>query len=291
MKKNISRCLSLIKQSGWGKDSGGLNVIAFSGGVDSSVAAALVYTCFPENSFAVVGVSPSLSTVHLENAISVAEHIGIPQLTIPTDEYTVPGYIENKGQSCYHCKTSLYKSLSRVTVSRHQIHEALRKSRAYAYAYEPNRTQVKIFNGTNYDDLGDPTRLGLIAANEYDVCSPLERLTKVEVREMAKHLGLPNHATAAGPCLRSRLALGVQASVEHLRFIEQAEAVVRTALNLRDNENMRVRMLLKRNYRIEVDQNRLAEAQSIVEEVFHKAKFPTDSKLTVKAFRSGSVST
>jgi len=50
-------------------------------------------------------------------------------------------------------------------------------------------------------------------------------------------------------------------------------------------------MLLKRNYRIEVDQNRLAEAQSIVEEVFHKAKFPTDSKLTVKAFRSGSVST
>ena len=66
-----------------------------------------------------------------------------------------------------------------------------------------------MFNGTNKDDLSDSTRVGLIAARDFNVCSPLEEFTKDEVRAVAKEFGLFNHDYAASPCLRSRLAFGV----------------------------------------------------------------------------------
>ena len=67
---------------------------------------------------------------------------------------------------------------------------------------------IILFNGTNKDDMKDPTRVGLIAAKEYKVASPLEIYTKSEVRSLAKEMNLFNHNYAASPCLRSRLALG-----------------------------------------------------------------------------------
>lgn len=79
---------------------------------------------------------------------------------------------------------------------------------------------LTLYNGTNLDDLSDPTRVGLLAASKFNVYSPLSKLPKVEVRKLAKHLGLPNHNYAASPCLRSRLAFGVEATSDHLRKIE-----------------------------------------------------------------------
>lgn len=87
-----------------------------------------------------------------------------------------------------------------------------------------------LFNGTNAEDRVDPTRVGLVAAEHFAVSSPIDALTKDEVRTVARHLGLPNWRHAASPCLRSRLALGVAATDEALRRVEQAEDAVRAIL-------------------------------------------------------------
>lgn len=86
--------------------------------------------------------------------------------------------------------------------------------------------------GTNLDDLSDPTRLGLVAARDFEVASPLAGLSKAAVRAVARSLGLPNWDWAAAPCLRSRLQFGVQATPEALGLVERAEALVSRVLGL-----------------------------------------------------------
>ena len=100
-----------------------------------------------------------------------------------------------------------------------------------------------LFNGTNADDLTDPTRLGLVAAETFDVFSPLAGLSKAEVREMAREQGLPNWDAAASPCLRSRLQLGVEATPARLAAVELAEEIVRAGLALGAHQTLRVRLL------------------------------------------------
>ena len=146
----------------------------------------------------------------------------------------------------------------------------------------------------------DLTRVGLIAAKEYSVCSPISHLTKEEVRKVSKSLGLPNWKTAASPCLRSRLDIGVQATEKHLKRVEAAEEYVREKLQLNETVNMRVRLLSKNQGRIEIDEEfftPLLSSSSLmaadkgyedlcrqVEELFEF------SFVTIKPFKSGSVS-
>ena len=85
---------------------GGKNIIAFSGGVDSSLVAYLVHRAFPTNSVACLGVSAALPQEQLELARQVASVIGIPLEEVRPGEESNPEYIANKGQSCYHCKAS-----------------------------------------------------------------------------------------------------------------------------------------------------------------------------------------
>ena len=98
-------------------------------------------------------------------------------------------------------------------------------------------------NGTNADDLRDPSRLGLIAASTWRVASPLATLTKRSVRALARVADLPNWDWAAAPCLRSRLAVGVPATPETLSRIEVAEDAVREVLELGPEVAFRVRRL------------------------------------------------
>jgi hypothetical protein len=139
------------------------------------------------------GVSPSLPQEQLQLARSVAQHIGtpptpgrgtrtlltqgrktdhhmtspgIPLHEVPTREAEEVGYIENKGMSCFHCKTHLYSALEAVAVA----------------AHAGGHKAVRLFNGTNKDDRTDPTRVGLRAASDFRVGSPIDHLTKTEVR-------------------------------------------------------------------------------------------------------------
>jgi len=205
-------------------------------------------------------------------ARSVADHIGVSLLEVPTTEGNDETYIQNAGQACFACKTHLYSTLQAIVDITNE---------------EANH---KLYNGTNADDLNDPTRLGLIAAHQYQVQSPLKHLTKQQLRRVARHLGLPNWNYAASPCLRSRLALGVEATKDHLQRIERAERHVRQQLSLNETSNLRVRLLAKNQACIEVDAPLVERAiQEDWNDYFvHELKF---ASVRIRAFRSGSVAT
>ena len=110
-------------------------------------------------------------------------------MQVSTDEGSRPDYVANEGAACYECKTELYTVLAAA-------------GRAAAREGGGDKKEVLILNGTNADDLTDPTRLGLLAATEHRVISPLATLPKAAVRMCARAAGLPNWDLAgASPCV------------------------------------------------------------------------------------------
>jgi PP-loop superfamily ATP-utilizing enzyme len=251
------------------------HTIAYSGGIDSSLVAALVYQISLDlnnnnndsasssslnhnhyyyethNVQAVLGISPAVSQEQIQLAEQVAAHIGIPLTMIPTYEGLDETYIANNGQACFACKSELYTKLIHHTIAnyQHQIdHDNNDQSNNnnninsdYSQTMIDSKTKqqqhqychyYKLYNGTNADDCLDSTRVGLIAASKYNVLSPLQYTTKSNVRTIAKHLNLPNWNVASNPCLRSRLALGIPATQQHLQRIEHAERFIRQQLLL-----------------------------------------------------------
>jgi pyridinium-3,5-biscarboxylic acid mononucleotide sulfurtransferase len=182
-------------------------VVALSGGVDSSLVAALAQRALGDRALAVTAVSPALATGELAGARSVAEAVGIRHEIITTDELARPGYRANGTDRCYHCKSELYDALA-----------ALAKERGYA----------ALASGANADDQGD-WRPGLIAASEHGVVHPLLEagLGKAEVRALAHELGVPSAAKAASPCLASRVPYGTPVDPAVLARIDAAEGAVR----------------------------------------------------------------
>ncbi|CAJ1938288.1 unnamed protein product [Cylindrotheca closterium] len=250
------------------------HIIAYSGGIDSSLVAALVKESAQDNERvrAVLGLSRAVPVEQVTLAEEVAGFIGIALEKIHTTESSDEMYIENSGQACLACKTHLYSCLD--SVFEHTGAEA---------------GDRKLYNGTNSDDLNDPTRLGLIAADSFSVQSPLRLTTKENVRLAAKLLGLPNWNYAASPCLRSRLALGVEAIPQHLERIEQAERHVRQSLSLDPTNNLRVRLLAKGKAMVEVEDKALIDAKDSLKlwnSFFRELGF---SSVDVRAFKSGSV--
>ncbi|UIZ28814.1 hypothetical protein KXD40_007458 [Peronospora effusa] len=272
------------------------NVVAFSGGVDSSLTAALVFQVFPTTSAACIGRSAALSSVQLQQARKVASHIGMPLWECHTDEAKLEAYVANKGKSCYYCKTTLYSTLNQVT-------EFAWKELQQQLDVQGEKMKPVLYNGTNADDLLDSTRVGLMAASEFKVVSPLSELTKQEVRDIAKYLGLPNWNAAASPCLRSRLQFGVEANQQHLHQVEKAEDFVRNLIHLEPQMSMRVRFLAGNKAAVELDNEMLekavihfdaidAELRRLVvfiETVVHSSTTGFDT-VDVRAFRSGSLS-
>jgi uncharacterized protein len=238
------------------------NVVAYSGGVDSSLVAALVHRVFsgyedilsPNNSNkrgtvqAVLGISHAVPQTQIDVARKVANSIGIPLMEVSTAEGSDEAYIRNDGHACFVCKTHLYSTLNAVADAfmEQYIDDNLD-------GLSSKQQKVILYNGTNADDTLDPTRLGLLAASNFSVHSPLNQITKDQVRQAAKYLGLSNWNAAASPCLRSRLAMGVMATEEHLRAVEMAEAFVREVLGLDDTINARVRMLSGGKAMVELD--------------------------------------
>lgn len=245
-------------------EKNGSNLIAFSGGVDSSLAAALVNQVKNNNSQfdgtvvkAVIGVSSSLPKRQLDLARSIASAIDMELIETSTTEGNDKTYIANDGQACFVCKNTLYAALEAVASTAIEISQRQDSTTKGTRTACSNNieTKVALFNGTNADDTKDPTRLGLLSAKSFSVKSPLMHITKDQVRRAARHLNLLNWNYAASPCLRSRLALGVEATEHHLKAVNSAEERVRKVLSLDESVNLRVRMLAGKRAMVELDQH------------------------------------
>lgn len=182
-------------------------VVAFSGGVDSSLVAALAQRALGARALAVTAVSPALATGELDDAREVARAIGIAHEAIETAELERDGYRRNGPDRCYHCKTELYERLA-----------ALAAGRGYA----------AVLSGANADDAGD-WRPGLGAAAEHGVVHPLlaAGVGKDEVRRLARELGVPSAERPASPCLASRLPHGTPVEPWALERVDRAEQALK----------------------------------------------------------------
>ena len=269
--KQLRRLLDRVKLMGTNE---GENFVAFSGGVDSSLTAALVKLNYPTNSKCVIGVSSSLPQTQLKLASIVTNFIDIPLIEVMTTEGSSEEYLKNEGMSCYACKTHLYSALT-------EVHQSMQKIASGGH--------VIMFNGTNKDDLQDKTRVGLIAAKEFRVASPLDELTKAEVRAVAYELRLPNHAHAASPCLRSRLAYGVRATGDNLERIEAAETILRSVMNPSVEHNIRVRHMSDGGAVIQLDREVLDGQSDMLPSLADQIALLGFSYVKFDSFRSGSL--
>lgn len=184
-------------------------VVAFSGGVDSSVVAAAAHRALGSRAVAVTAQSPSVAEWQIEMSRQIASQIGIKHHIVATDEGQREDYRRNDSQRCFYCKSTLYESLA--VISRWPRHQGW-----------------VIASGTNADDHQDH-RPGLRAGELAGVQTPLADVGwgKDQVRAAARALDLANAELPASPCLASRIAYGVRVTPERLGKVERGEAILR----------------------------------------------------------------
>jgi uncharacterized protein len=217
-------------------------VVAFSGGVDSSLLAHVALsTLGPDHVLAVTADSASLATGELEHCAASAAAWGLPWTSVRTDELHDPRYVTNGGDRCRWCKTALMEQLSPIA----------------------RRRGATVVLGVNLDDLGDH-RPGQEAAAELGARFPMvdAGLTKADVRAASRDRGLTVWDRPAMPCLSSRVPYGTSVTVELLGTLDRAERAVR-ALGFDD---VRVRHLGD-TARVEVPRHRLADAAALAEDL------------------------
>ncbi len=178
-------------------------LVAFSGGVDSTLLLKVAHQVLGENVLAVTAVSETLPPGELEEAMTLAASIGARHRIIRSEEMANPAFQVNPRNRCYYCKEELY---SRLT--------ALARAEGIPY----------VLDGSTLDDLNDH-RPGRQAAKEFQVRSPLieARLSKAEIRELSRTLALPTWDKPAMACLSSRFPYGTPITGEGLRQVGGAE--------------------------------------------------------------------
>lgn len=243
--------------------------VAYSGGLDSTLLAKAAQLALGDRAVAVMGVSASLASGELDEAINIARQIGIRCEVVQTNELFIADYQANRADRCYHCKNELFAQVENVA----------------------RRLQIAVVaDGTNRDDHGE-YRPGLQAARDRKVCSPLAEcgLTKPEIRRLAEFWSLPTWNKPATPCLSSRIAYGEQVTSERLAMIDQAERLLRAD----GFQPLRVRYHKGDVARIEVSQEQLSrfldsEFRRNVIERLKSFGFKYIS-LDLEGFRSGSM--
>lgn len=183
-------------------------IIAFSGGVDSTFLLKAASAANLQDIIAVTGISDSLPAEELCFAKEFTASIGIRHMSIKTEEMHNPNYTANSPERCYYCKKELFGKL-----------KLLAETKKYSY----------ILDGTNADDEKD-WRPGSRAAKEEGVQSPLRDagLTKNEIRELSKSLGLTTWNKPATPCLASRFPYGQKITAASLDRVHKAEIFMRS---------------------------------------------------------------
>ena len=182
-------------------------LIAYSGGIDSTLVAKIAVDVLGDRAIAVTAESPSLLPEDLEDARIQAAAIGIAHKIVQTHEMDNPNYSSNPINRCYFCKSELHDTLKPMAVQ-------------WGYPY--------VVDGVNADDLHD-YRPGIQAAKERGARSPLAEVnvTKAEVRELSKHLGLPWWDKPAQPCLSSRFPYGEEITIAKLQRVGRSEVYLR----------------------------------------------------------------
>ena len=183
-------------------------LVAFSGGVDSSVVAAIAHDALGSDAVACTARSETLPESELDEARRVATEVGVRHEEVTFSELDSEAFVENGEDRCYHCRT-------------------MRLSAMYDRARELGIPVV--CDGTNASDPGGGHRPGLQAVDELDAHSPLleHDITKAEVREVARHYGLSVADKPSMACLSSRIPTGLEVTEERLSRIEKAERLLR----------------------------------------------------------------
>jgi len=240
-------------------------IVAYSGGVDSSLIVKVAYDTLGDDMLAAMAISESYSVAEKALALEILKEIGPPYELLRTGEVQDPRYAANPANRCYFCKQHLYEGLFELAAERD-------------FAY--------IADGFNADDVGDH-RPGRKAGRERGVRSPLFEagLTKNDVRSLARYLGLSNWAKPAMACLSSRVAYGQRITPKILGQVEQAEralyALGLDQLRVRHHDNIaRVEVLSEDMPQV------LAQRDRIVADL--KAAGYVYVTLDLQGFRSGS---
>ncbi len=181
-------------------------LVAFSGGVDSSLVLAAAVDALGPRALAVTACSPSYPAREREQAVALANFLGSRHVFVPTREDEDPAYRSNPPNRCYYCKRELFTVLGEI-----MKREGLKE----------------ILDGFNADDRAD-IRPGRTAGCELNVRSPLDDLglTKADVRKLARERGLPNWDQSACACLASRIPYGEEITARRLARIGAAEEAI-----------------------------------------------------------------
>ena len=181
-------------------------LVAFSGGVDSTFLTAVAHTVLGDRLLAVTAVSPLHPQQETTAANDLAKKIGVRHMLIQSREMTLPDFTRNPLNRCYLCKKHVLGSLLEIAA-----HEGIQR----------------VAHGANLDDLDD-YRPGFQAAKEMQILAPLmdAGLTKADIRELSREMGLESWDKPSMACLASRIPYGTHLTVEKLASVEKAEAVL-----------------------------------------------------------------
>ena len=178
--------------------------VAFSGGVDSTFLLAVAHEVLGDNVLALTLSGRVVPARDIERTRNFCKERNIEQVVVSFDELTIPFFSANPADRCYHCKKALFTQMLQAA---------------------EQRGITVLVDGSNKDDEGD-YRPGMRALAELGIGSPLREagLTKAQIRELSRAMGLPTWSMPSAACLASRFAYGEVITAEKLRRVEQAEA-------------------------------------------------------------------